>query len=189
MQRACHWGIIEIIPTPTIPPCISASSNMTNGVGRPMPKQKRKLSTRSSNCSGTNTTAYTQLPKENIRQGATQVEEAGDKEQQLAIDTSRYIISTRRTSIFSSMPAVIYRTKLFPERIHLLMMNTENRVSPPSTRNRGSDPRRLPDRTGSHAAGSRQATPRNVLRATPPDNLRRHAGDVSKRVPKSTSSP
>ena len=51
-------------PTPTIHPCTYASSNMTNGWDCPMPgNRKRKLSTRSSNCSGTNTTASRSFPR------------------------------------------------------------------------------------------------------------------------------
>lgn len=67
-------------------PCTYASSNMTNGWDCPMPgNRKRKLSTRSSNCSGTNTTASRSFPRRTSpRRNASG--KLSDKEQQLAID-------------------------------------------------------------------------------------------------------
>ena len=68
------------------------------------------------------------------------------------------------------------------------MMNTENRVSPQAPE--------IEEAILGACLIEQEAmplvadkTPRNVLRATPPDNLRRHAGDVSGGYQKSISSP
>lgn len=56
--------------------------------------------------------SITQLPKENIAKAQREWKKLSDKEQQLAIDNIEvyYFHQTNVTS--SSMPAVIYRTKL-----------------------------------------------------------------------------
>lgn len=57
-------GIIEIIPTPTIPPCISVSPNTTSGWEFPTTtSRKRKPSTNSFTYSGMNSTASRSSPK------------------------------------------------------------------------------------------------------------------------------
>ena len=80
-------GIIEIISHPNNSSLHIRVVEYDKWMGVPdSDKQKRKPSTKSFTCSGMNSTASTQLPKENIAKAQREWKKLGDKEQQLAID-------------------------------------------------------------------------------------------------------
>ncbi len=92
--------------------------------------RKRKLSTRSSNCSGTNTTASHSFPRRTSPKAQREWKKLSDKEQQLAIDNIESILFPPDERQLPPPCRQLFIEQSFPERIHLLMMNTENRVSP-----------------------------------------------------------